>query len=65
MSVSGNDDKLLSILFSRLGIVGFPRGEELIFPKTYQYLFDAIKGDGAYPSKEERQKVSKIFKCLV
>ncbi|EII3727144.1 PoNi-like cognate immunity protein [Vibrio cholerae] len=61
VSVSGNDDKLLSILFSRLGIIGFPRGEELIFPKTYQHLFDAIKGDGAYPRKEERQKSIKKY----
>ncbi|MCS7488696.1 hypothetical protein UA24_20150, partial [Marinomonas sp. BSi20414] len=51
-----NDDPLLSILLARLGYIGLPRLEHLGFPKVYQHLYDAIKGDGVSPTKEERQE---------
>ena len=50
-----NDDPLLSILLARLGYIGLPRLDHLAFPKVYQHLYDAIKGDGVNPTKEERQ----------
>jgi hypothetical protein len=52
----GNDDPLLSILLARLGYIGLPRLDGLVFPKVYQHLYDAIKGDGVSPTKEERQE---------
>ncbi|QNT08026.1 DUF1911 domain-containing protein [Marinomonas arctica] len=51
-----NDDPLLSILLARLGYIGLPRLDHLGFPKVYQHLYDAIKGDGVSPTKEERQE---------
>jgi hypothetical protein len=51
-----NDDPLLSILLARLGYIGLPRLDHLAFPKSYQHLYNVIKGDGVSPTKEERQK---------
>ena len=50
-----HDDPLLSMLLARLGYIGLPRLDHLAFPKPYQPLYDAIKGDGVSPSKEARQ----------
>ncbi|KUI98256.1 PoNi-like cognate immunity protein [Vibrio sp. MEBiC08052] len=57
------DDPVLSILLARLGIIGFPRqrDESLAFPKSYQHLYDAIKGDGVSPTKAERQESIKQY----
>ncbi|SJN55998.1 hypothetical protein VR7878_01541 [Vibrio ruber DSM 16370] len=55
------DDPILSILLARIGIVGFPRQELLAFPKSYQHLYDAIKGDGVSPTKAERQESIKQY----
>ncbi|BFM48451.1 PoNe immunity protein domain-containing protein [Marinomonas sp. THO17] len=52
----GNDDPLLSMLLARLGYIGLPRLDHLAFPKPYQSLYDAIKGDGISPTKAERQE---------
>ncbi|BFM48447.1 PoNe immunity protein domain-containing protein [Marinomonas sp. THO17] len=51
-----NDDPLLSMLLARLGYIGLPRLDHLAFPKPYQSLYDAIKGDGVSPTKAERQE---------
>lgn len=55
------DDPILSILLARIGIVGLPRQELLAFPKSYQHLYDAIKGDGVSPTKIERQESIKQY----
>ncbi|WP_104401130.1 PoNe immunity protein domain-containing protein [Vibrio penaeicida] len=55
------DDPLLSILLARLGYIGFPRLDYLAFPKSYQHLYESVKGDGVTPSKEERQESLKQY----
>ncbi|PJG57563.1 PoNi-like cognate immunity protein [Aeromonas cavernicola] len=57
----GDDDPLWSILLARLGYAGFPRGPESYIPDVYRPLFDAIKGDGAIPTKTERQASIKHY----
>ncbi|QMV14193.1 PoNi-like cognate immunity protein [Vibrio spartinae] len=56
-----DDDPLLSILLARLGYIGLPRITYLVFPKSYQHLYDAIKGDGISPTKTERQESIKQY----
>ncbi|SIO92522.1 PoNi-like cognate immunity protein [Vibrio spartinae] len=59
----GEDDPILSIFLARMGVIGFPRqrDESLAFPKSYQHLYDAIKGDGVSPTKAERQESIKQY----
>jgi len=55
------DDPILSILLTKVGYIGLPRGTDLCFPKSYQHLYDAVKGDGVNPTKEQRQASLKKY----
>ncbi len=47
----------MSAIFRCLGVNGIPGDEDelLVFPKTYQYFYNAIKTGPLAPSKKERQ----------
>ncbi|HGS4994387.1 TPA: DUF1911 domain-containing protein [Vibrio cholerae] len=57
----GKDDPILSILLARVGYIGLPRSEDLVFPRTYEHLYNSMKGDGVSPTKEERQESIKKY----
>ncbi|CZF85500.1 hypothetical protein GCE9029_05054 [Grimontia celer] len=50
------DDKCIVQFYTRVGLQGLPRQDSLVFEKPYKDFYDAIKGDGASPTKTERQQ---------
>jgi hypothetical protein len=53
----------MASIFHSIGIDGIPDNidEALVFPKTYQYLYDAIKMGPLAPSKKEREASVKAY----
>lgn len=52
---ANGDDKCIVQFYTRVGLQGLPRQDSLVFEKPYKDFYDAIKGDGASPTKVERQ----------
>ncbi|WP_394388950.1 PoNe immunity protein domain-containing protein [Shewanella woodyi] len=57
----GADDRGIVQFYTRVGLQGLPRQDSLVFEKPYKDFYDAIKGDGAFPTKAERQTSLSVY----
>ncbi|WP_211468413.1 PoNe immunity protein domain-containing protein [Collimonas silvisoli] len=54
-------DPLIAALFVRMGVADVPRGDGLIHPKAYSYLYDAVRGDPVNPDGSDRVGAIQLY----